>query len=79
MSGAQLKLFHPLRRLNVHPSLLPAYRGPAPIQHTILNNEKVSGVCIIETLKKREGIDAGPIWGSTKMVRILILYHGKAF
>ena len=78
LSGSQLKLFHPLRRLNVHPSILPAYRGPAPIQHTILNNEKFSGVCIIETLKKRHGIDAGPVWGSTKMVRNLVLYNGKA-
>ncbi|KAF5348433.1 hypothetical protein D9757_012792 [Collybiopsis confluens] len=35
-----LKLFAPDRRLNVHPSLLPAYRGPAPIQHALLNDEK---------------------------------------
>ncbi|KAF8805203.1 Formyltransferase [Phlegmacium glaucopus] len=67
LTGAQLNLFHPMRRLNVHPSLLPAYRGPAPIQHTIINDEKVSGVCIIEMLKKKEGIDAGPVWGSIKM------------
>lgn len=68
-----------MRRLNVHPSLLPAYRGPAPIQHAILNDEKVSGVCILEMLKKKEGIDAGSVWGSTKMVRILVLHHGKLF
>jgi len=60
----KLKLFHPMRRLNVHPSLLPAYRGPAPIQHTILNDEKVTGVCVVEMLKKKEGIDAGPVWRS---------------
>ncbi|KAH9946879.1 Formyltransferase [Amylocystis lapponica] len=32
-----LELFLPARRLNIHPSLLPAYRGAAPIQHTLLD------------------------------------------
>ncbi|TFK38061.1 formyl transferase [Crucibulum laeve] len=62
-----LDLFLPNRRLNVHPSLLPAYRGPAPIQHTILNDEKETGVCVIEMLKKSEGIDTGAIWGCSRM------------
>jgi methionyl-tRNA formyltransferase len=30
--------------INVHPSLLPKYRGPAPIQHAILNGDEVTGV-----------------------------------
>ena len=64
-----------MRRLNVHPSLLPAYRGPAPIQHTIINDEKYSGVCVIEMLKKREGIDAGPVWGSIKTVCLFWSSH----
>lgn len=34
--------------LNVHPSLLPKYRGPSPIQAAILNGDKVSGVSIIK-------------------------------
>ncbi|KAJ3810188.1 formyl transferase [Lentinula aff. lateritia] len=59
-----LKLFASDRRLNVHPSLLPAYRGAAPIQHAIMNDEKETGVCIVNMLKKSEGIDAGPIWGT---------------
>ncbi|KIK68722.1 hypothetical protein GYMLUDRAFT_237733 [Collybiopsis luxurians FD-317 M1] len=58
-----LKLFAPERRLNVHPSLLPAYRGPAPIQHAILNGEEETGVCVINMLPRTQGIDAGPIWG----------------
>lgn len=62
-----LHLFHPDRRLNVHPSLLPHYRGPAPIQHAILNNERETGVCVIDMLKKSQGIDAGPIWATSKM------------
>ncbi|KAF9559460.1 Formyltransferase [Agrocybe pediades] len=67
LTGKMLNSFQPSRRLNVHPSLLPAYRGPAPIQHTILNNEKETGVCVIEMLKKSEGIDAGSLWACEKM------------
>ncbi|KAI0056221.1 Formyltransferase [Artomyces pyxidatus] len=58
-----LRLFKPSRRLNVHPSLLPAYRGPAPIQHAILNDEKETGVCIIEMKEWKEGIDTGDVYG----------------
>lgn len=32
--------------INVHPSLLPRYKGSAPIQHTLLNNDPVTGVSI---------------------------------
>lgn len=32
--------------LNVHPSLLPQYRGSAPIQHTLMNGDKYTGVTI---------------------------------
>ncbi|KAH9478337.1 Methionyl-tRNA formyltransferase [Psilocybe cubensis] len=62
-----LKPFDPTRRLNVHPSLLPAYRGPAPIQHAIMNGDKKTGVCVIEMLKSSQGIDAGDIWASESM------------
>lgn len=44
--------------LNVHPSLLPKYRGPSPVQTTILNGDKVSGVTII---KMDEKMDHGPV------------------
>lgn len=44
--------------LNIHPSLLPKYRGAAPLQHTIINGETESGVCIIQM---DEGIDTGDI------------------
>jgi methionyl-tRNA formyltransferase len=44
--------------LNVHPSLLPKYRGPAPMQWTIWNGEKETGVTIIEM---NERMDAGDI------------------
>lgn len=48
----------PYGALNIHPSLLPAYRGPAPIHWSIINGEKVTGVTIFRI---REGIDTGDI------------------
>lgn len=44
--------------LNIHPSLLPKYRGPTPVQTAILNGDKKTGVTII---KIDEKIDHGPI------------------
>lgn len=44
--------------INIHPSLLPKYRGPSPIQTAILNRDKISGITII---KMDEKIDHGPI------------------
>ncbi|KAG1776786.1 Formyltransferase [Suillus placidus] len=63
-----LRLFPPGQRLNVHPSLLPAYRGPAPIQRALMRGENVTGVCVIDMMEKKEGIDAGSIWGCESMV-----------
>jgi methionyl-tRNA formyltransferase len=45
--------------LNVHYSLLPKYRGPAPAAWTIINGESVAGVT---TMKLVEKMDAGPIY-----------------
>lgn len=42
--------------INVHASLLPKYRGAAPIQHCILNGESTSGVTIMQMA---EGLDTG--------------------
>ena len=44
--------------LNIHPSLLPKYRGPTPVQAAILNGDKTTGVTII---KLDEHMDHGPI------------------
>ena len=44
--------------INIHPSLLPKYRGPSPIQTAILNGDKTTGVTII---KMDEKMDHGPI------------------
>lgn len=42
--------------MNVHASLLPSYRGAAPIQWAVINGEKVSGVT---TMQMNEGLDTG--------------------
>ena len=42
--------------VNVHASLLPAYRGAAPIQWAVINGDKESGVTIMQM---DEGIDTG--------------------
>jgi len=44
--------------LNVHPSLLPRWRGPSPIQFSILEDDDKTGISII---KMTEKVDAGPI------------------
>lgn len=47
-----LSRFPPLNTLNVHPSLLPKYRGAAPIQWAIMRGDKDTGVTI-QTLGKK--------------------------
>ncbi len=44
--------------INVHASLLPKYRGAAPIQWSIINGESETGITI---MKIDEGLDSGPI------------------
>lgn len=48
----------PAGGLNLHPSLLPAYRGATPVPHQILDGVTTSGITII---KMAEDWDAGPI------------------
>ena len=51
--------------VNVHTSLLPKYRGAAPIQHTLLNGEAETGVTI---MKMDAGLDTGDILAQQKTV-----------
>ncbi len=44
--------------LNVHPSLLPLYRGPSPIESALLDGTPTTGVSI---MKLDKGMDSGPI------------------
>lgn len=48
--------------INVHPSLLPKYRGPSPIETAILNGDTETGVSIMQL---SADMDAGPIYGYT--------------
>jgi len=45
--------------LNVHGSILPKYRGAAPVQWAVINGEKETGVSI---MKMDEGLDTGPVY-----------------
>ncbi len=47
--------------LNIHASLLPRWRGAAPIQRAILAGDRESGVCI---MRMEEGLDTGPVLAS---------------
>ena len=49
--------------VNIHPSLLPKYRGSSPIQYALLNGDKETGVSIINLNSK---IDSGAILGQKK-------------
>ena len=45
--------------LNVHASLLPRWRGAAPIQQAILNGDAESGICLMQM---EAGLDTGPVY-----------------
>jgi len=49
--------------LNYHGSILPKYRGAAPIQYALMNNDEESGVCLMEMVKK---MDAGKVFALEK-------------
>lgn len=46
--------------VNLHFSLLPAWRGAAPVQHAVLAGDEVTGAC---TFRLEEGLDTGPVYG----------------
>ncbi len=47
---------HPI--LNVHPSLLPRWRGAAPVERAIMAGDAATGVCI---MRLTAGLDSGPV------------------
>ena len=51
-------LLHERLWLNVHPSLLPRWRGAAPVERSLMAGDEETGVTIIELVKE---LDAGPI------------------
>lgn len=54
-----LELFEPVGILNIHPSLLPKYRGASPIESAILNGDQDFSVSIMKLVKT---MDAGPTY-----------------
>lgn len=52
------------RPLNLHASLLPKYRGAAPIQYALRNGEKETGVTLMEMVHE---MDAGPIYAVERL------------
>ena len=49
--------------VNLHGSLLPRYRGAAPIQWAMANGEPETGVC---TMRLDEGLDTGPVYACAR-------------
>ena len=58
VSKALLDIFS-LGNVNIHPSLLPRWRGPSPIESAILEGDKETGVTL---MRMTEELDAGPIY-----------------
>ncbi len=53
--------------VNLHFSLLPAWRGAAPVQHAILHGDEVTGAAVFQI---EEGLDTGPVFGTlTETIR----------
>jgi methionyl-tRNA formyltransferase len=46
--------------VNLHFSLLPAWRGAAPVQHAVMSGDEVTGA---STFLLEEGLDTGPVYG----------------
>ncbi len=57
-------LISDLPLLNVHPSLLPRWRGAAPIERSIMAGDERTGVCV---MKLTAGLDSGPVAGSEEV------------
>ncbi|KER22286.1 hypothetical protein T265_09573 [Opisthorchis viverrini] len=47
--------------INVHPSLLPRWRGPCPLFHTLVVGDRVTGVTVIRIPTEQHTFDSGPI------------------
>ncbi|MFE4669600.1 methionyl-tRNA formyltransferase [Streptomyces sp. NPDC056716] len=53
--------------VNLHFSLLPAWRGAAPVQHSVMAGDEITGA---STFLIEEGLDSGPVYGTvTEVIR----------
>ncbi|HEY5549698.1 MAG TPA: methionyl-tRNA formyltransferase [Candidatus Saccharimonadales bacterium] len=50
--------------INAHPSLLPKYRGPSPIEAAILNGDKETGIAL---MRLSAGMDQGPLYDQQRV------------
>lgn len=50
--------------INIHPSLLPKYRGPTPIESAVINGDTETGVSIMQLTA---GMDSGPVYAQSKL------------
>jgi methionyl-tRNA formyltransferase len=76
------------KTLNIHPSLLPKYRGASPIQSQILNDEKEVGVSIMQideemdhgpvVIQKKVDVESWPI-GRKELEKILAVEGARLF
>ncbi|MCH9627611.1 MAG: Methionyl-tRNA formyltransferase [Chlamydiales bacterium] len=66
----------PLGCLNVHGSLLPKYRGAAPVQRALMAGEKETGVSIMKMVLE---MDAGDVYSMTKIPISLEMTAGALF
>ncbi|KZV88114.1 Formyltransferase [Exidia glandulosa HHB12029] len=62
-----LDAFPRYQKLNVHGSLVPALRGPAPVQWAIARGMRETGATVIELSPRGVGIDTGVILGMQKV------------
>ena len=53
------RLLEQIPMVNLHFSLLPRWRGAAPVERAILAGDRVTGVCL---MKVEEGLDTGPVY-----------------
>jgi methionyl-tRNA formyltransferase len=59
----ELLALPPLGLINIHASLLPAYRGASPIQHAVINGDPETGVSIMGVVRE---LDAGPVFATAR-------------
>ncbi|MDR0323667.1 MAG: methionyl-tRNA formyltransferase [Treponema sp.] len=55
--GPKFMALFPYSGINIHPSLLPKYRGPTPVQSAILNRDSVTGITIQYLAQEMDGGD----------------------
>jgi methionyl-tRNA formyltransferase len=59
----ELLALPPLGFINIHASILPAYRGASPIQHAVMNGDPETGVSIMQVVRE---LDAGPVFATAR-------------